>query len=139
MDIVDFLKPRFVLMENVVDLIKFSEGFLGRYGLGRLVGMNYQARLGIMAAGSFGLPQCRLRVFMWGALPTEVTFLGFIVLYTLNPNFAFLINDFISSKQKLPPYPLPTHHIVYRGVVPKEFEVPSNLFMVSFLNIAATI
>lgn len=94
MDIVDFLKPRFVLMENVVDLIKFSEGFLGRYGLGRLVGMDYQARLGIMAAGSYGLPQCRLRVFMWGALPTE----------------------------KLPPYPLPTHNIVLRGVVPKEFE-----------------
>lgn len=72
MDIVDFLKPRFVLMENVVDLIKFSNGFLGRYALGRLVGMNYQARMGMMAAGAYGLPQFRMRVFMWGALSSEV-------------------------------------------------------------------
>lgn len=139
MDIVDFLKPRFVLMENVVDLIKFSEGFLGRYGLGRLVGMDYQARLGIMAAGSYGLPQCRLRVFMWGALPTEVTFKFYCSIHAESKICIFFINDFISSKQKLPPYPLPTHNIVLRGVVPKEFEVPSNLFIVSLLNIAARI
>lgn len=72
MDIVAFLKPRFVLMENVVDLVKFAGGFLGRYAFGRLVDMNYQARLGMMAAGAYGLPQFRMRVFMWGALPTEV-------------------------------------------------------------------
>nr|GMD71538.1 DNA (cytosine-5)-methyltransferase CMT3-like [Ipomoea batatas] len=94
MDIVKFLKPRFVLMENVVDIVKFSHGFLGRYALGRLVGMNYQARLGIMAAGAYGLPQFRMRVFMWGALPGE----------------------------KLPQYPLPTHNVVLRGSVPTEFE-----------------
>ncbi|KAI5675160.1 hypothetical protein M9H77_06110 [Catharanthus roseus] len=94
MDIVAFLKPRFVLMENVVDLVKFAGGFLGRYAFGRLVDMNYQARLGMMAAGAYGLPQFRMRVFMWGALPTE----------------------------KLPQYPLPTHNVVLRGVVPKEFE-----------------
>ncbi|NP_001289523.1 DNA (cytosine-5)-methyltransferase CMT3-like [Nicotiana sylvestris] len=94
MDIVDFLKPRFVLMENVVDLIKFSNGFLGRYALGRLVGMNYQARMGMMAAGAYGLPQFRMRVFMWGAL----------------------------SSEKLPQYPLPTHKVIVRGVIPTEFE-----------------
>ena len=33
--------------------------------------MNYQARLGMMAAGSYGLPQFRMRVFLWGACPTE--------------------------------------------------------------------
>ncbi|CAN4110242.1 unnamed protein product [Withania somnifera] len=94
MDIVDFLKPRFVLMENVVDLIKFSNGYLGRYALSRLVGMNYQARMGMMAAGAYGLPQFRMRVFMWGAL----------------------------SSEKLPQYPLPSHKVIVRGVIPTEFE-----------------
>jgi DNA (cytosine-5)-methyltransferase 1 len=74
MDIVQYLRPRFTLMENVVDLVKFSNGFLGRYALGRLVQMNYQSRLGIMAAGAYGLPQFRLRVFIWGAAPSEVLF-----------------------------------------------------------------
>lgn len=72
MDLVQYLKPKHVLMENVVDLVKFADGFLGRYALGRLVHMNYQARMGIMAAGAYGLPQFRLRVFMWGARSTEV-------------------------------------------------------------------
>ncbi|XP_047977309.1 DNA (cytosine-5)-methyltransferase CMT1-like isoform X2 [Salvia hispanica] len=94
MDIVSHLKPKFVLMENVVDLVKFAGGFLGRYAMGCLVGMGYQARMGMMAAGAYGLPQFRMRVFLWGALPTE----------------------------KLPSYPLPTHNVVVRGVTPLEFE-----------------
>lgn len=95
MEVVEFLKPRFVLMENVVDLVKFSNGFLGRYALGRLVQMNYQTRLGMMAAGAYGLPQFRMRCFLWGARPGE----------------------------KLPQYPLPTHDVVVRGVIPIEFEM----------------
>ncbi|KAK6944725.1 Chromo domain [Dillenia turbinata] len=95
MDVVEYLKPRFVLMENVVDLLKFSDGFLGRYALGRLVQMNYQVRMGMLAAGSFGLPQFRMRVFVWGACPSE----------------------------SLPQYPLPMHDVVYRGVIPHEFEI----------------
>ncbi|XP_041994274.1 DNA (cytosine-5)-methyltransferase CMT3-like isoform X2 [Salvia splendens] len=94
MDIVSHLKPKFVLMENVVDLVKFAGGFLGRYAMGCLVAMGYQARMGMMAAGAYGLPQFRMRVFLWGALPTE----------------------------KLPSYPLPTHNVVVRGVIPLEFE-----------------
>lgn len=81
MDIVDYLKPRYVLMENVVDILKFAGGLLGRYALGRLVSMNYQARLGIMAAGSYGLPQFRLRAFLWGAQPHEACI---VLLYCLN-------------------------------------------------------
>ncbi|GAB2276959.1 DNA (cytosine-5)-methyltransferase cmt3 [Dionaea muscipula] len=95
MDVVNYLRPNYVLMENVVDLLKFAKGFLGSYALGRLVDMNYQARVGIMAAGSFGLPQFRLRTFIWGALPSK----------------------------KLPPFPLPTHDLVLRGNVPVEFEI----------------
>ena len=46
MDIVDFLRPRFFLMENVVDILKFCDGILGRYALSRGVGMNYQVHDG---------------------------------------------------------------------------------------------
>ncbi|KAK8699253.1 hypothetical protein V6N13_115344 [Hibiscus sabdariffa] len=94
MDTIEHLKPRYVLMENVVDILKFAKGFLGRYAVGRLVSMNYQARMGMMAAGNYGVPQCRMRVFLWGSHPSE----------------------------KLPPYPLPTHEVLSRGGVPNEFE-----------------
>ncbi|KAJ7944080.1 Cytosine-specific methyltransferase [Quillaja saponaria] len=94
MDIIDYLKPKYVLMENVVDILKFAGGFLGRYAIGRLVSMSYQARMGMMAAGSYGVPQFRMRVFLWGARHTE----------------------------KLPQYPLPTHEVVARGGIPNEFE-----------------
>ncbi|PHU29579.1 DNA (cytosine-5)-methyltransferase 3 [Capsicum chinense] len=52
--------------------LEFAHGFLGRYALSKLVGMNYQARMGMMVAGSYGLLQFRMRVFMWGALPSEI-------------------------------------------------------------------
>ncbi|KDP44326.1 hypothetical protein JCGZ_19193 [Jatropha curcas] len=94
MDVVKYLKPKFVLMENVVDLLKFADGFLGRYAMARLIEMNYQTRIGMMAAGAYGLPQFRMRCFLWGAQPAE----------------------------KLPQYPLPTHDVIVRGVVPVEFE-----------------
>jgi DNA (cytosine-5)-methyltransferase 1 len=72
MNIVKFLRPKYVLMENVVDILKFANGLLGRYALSRLVAMNYQARLGMMVAGCYGLPQFRMRAFLWGALPSVV-------------------------------------------------------------------
>ncbi|CAN1236575.1 DNA (cytosine-5)-methyltransferase CMT3 [Linum grandiflorum] len=98
MDVVKFLRPKFVLMENVVDILKFAEGYLGSLAVGRLVDMNYQTRIGIMAAGTYGLPQFRMRVFLWGALPTE----------------------------DLPPYPLPTHDVLVRGGIPNKFEVEND-------------
>ncbi|XP_020580525.1 DNA (cytosine-5)-methyltransferase CMT1-like isoform X2 [Phalaenopsis equestris] len=100
MEIVDFLKPKFVLMENVVDILKFAEGYLGRFALSKLVKMNYQSRLGIMAAGCYGLPQFRMRVFLWGAQPSEV----------------------------LPQFPLPTHDVLVRGGAPVKFEVNDHIF-----------
>lgn len=74
-------------MENVADILRFDKASLGRYALSRLVHMNYQARLGIMAAGSYGLPQFRLRVFLWGAHPSEVTLNSFF-------NLVFIITIF---------------------------------------------
>ncbi|VVB06747.1 unnamed protein product [Arabis nemorensis] len=94
MDIIDYLKPKYVFLENVVDLLKFSKGFLARYAIARLVNINYQTRLGIMSAGTYGVPQCRNRVFLWGAQPTS----------------------------KLPPFPLATHEVQTKNVIPKEFE-----------------
>lgn len=93
MDIVAYLKPKYVLMENVVDILKFADGYLGRYALSCLVAMNYQARLGMMVAGCYGLPQFRMRVFLWGALSSMV----------------------------LPKYPLPTYNVVVRGGAPNAF------------------
>ena len=45
MDIVEYLKPSWVLMENVVDLLRFQDGIVARYGLARLVAMHYQVGL----------------------------------------------------------------------------------------------
>lgn len=83
MDIIEHLKPRYVLMENVVDILKFAKGFLGRYAIGRLVSMNYQARMGMMTAGSYGVAQCRMRVFLWGAHPSEASILKLYNMMTL--------------------------------------------------------
>ncbi|KAG7621025.1 S-adenosyl-L-methionine-dependent methyltransferase [Arabidopsis suecica] len=94
MDIVEYLKPSYVLMENVVDILRMDKGSLGRYALSRLVNMRYQARLGIMTAGCYGLSQFRSRVFMWGAVPNK----------------------------NLPPFPLPTHDVIVRYGLPLEFE-----------------
>ncbi|KAL0863101.1 hypothetical protein Bca101_042219 [Brassica carinata] len=93
MKIVEFLKPKYVLMENVVDMLRFVDGFLARYAVGRLVQMNYQTRMGMMAAGSYGLAQFRRRFFLWGA----------------------------RSGERLPQFPLPTHDVVNRGTVPVNF------------------
>ncbi|KAF3548115.1 hypothetical protein DY000_02005793 [Brassica cretica] len=94
MKIVEFLKPKYVLMENVVDMLRFVDGFLARYAVGRLVQMNYQTRMGMMAAGSYGLAQFRRRFFLWGAM----------------------------SSERLPQFPLPTHDVVNRGNVPLNFD-----------------
>ncbi|KAJ0011365.1 hypothetical protein Pint_34080 [Pistacia integerrima] len=53
MDIIEFLKPRYVLMENVVDILKFASGFFIRYAIRRLVSVDYQTRLGVFVADSY--------------------------------------------------------------------------------------
>ncbi|KAI3859460.1 hypothetical protein MKX03_010496 [Papaver bracteatum] len=73
--------------------MKFLDGTLGSYTIGRLVAMHYQVRLGLLVAGHYGLPQYRMRAFFWGALSTET----------------------------LPQFPGPTHKVIGRGHAPKEF------------------
>ncbi|KAJ1262190.1 hypothetical protein BS78_09G088600 [Paspalum vaginatum] len=94
MDTVQFLKPKYIYMENVLDILKFADATLARYALSRLVAMHYQAKLGIMAAGCYGLPQFRMRVFLLGGHP----------------------------KEKLPPFPLPTHEAIVKNGCPLAFE-----------------
>ncbi|XP_062179243.1 DNA (cytosine-5)-methyltransferase CMT2-like isoform X2 [Phragmites australis] len=94
MDVMQFLKPKYIYMENVLDILKFADATLARYALSRLVAMYYQAKLGIMAAGCYGLPQFRMRVFLVGCHPME----------------------------KLPPFPLPTHMAIVKNGCPLAFE-----------------
>ena len=102
MDIVKFLRPKFVLMENVTDILRFDKGSLGRYALSRLVHMNYQARVGIMAAGCYGLPQFRLRVFFWGALPSEVNDIdNWFISDISNGNTGLLVADFVNDEKHI--------------------------------------
>uniref|UniRef100_A0A6N2KBW1 DNA (cytosine-5-)-methyltransferase n=1 Tax=Salix viminalis TaxID=40686 RepID=A0A6N2KBW1_SALVM len=83
MDIVQFLKPKYVLMENVVDILRFDRASFARYALSRLVHMKYQARLGTVAAGCYGLPQFRLRKLPQFPLPSH----DVIVRYWPPPEF----------------------------------------------------
>ena len=59
------LKPRYVLMLNVVDLCKFANSFLGCYALGRLFGMYNQVRMWMMAVAAYGLHQFCMCVFLF--------------------------------------------------------------------------
>jgi DNA (cytosine-5)-methyltransferase 1 len=91
MEIVRWLRPEWVLMENVVDYLKFCDGVLAKHAMARYLTMGYQAQLGICAAGCYGVPQFRARVFMWAALP----------------------------HMGLPEFPMPTHDLVSeRGAIP---------------------
>ncbi|KAI3714040.1 hypothetical protein L1987_72630 [Smallanthus sonchifolius] len=94
MEIINFLKPKYILMENVVDILRLANGCLARYAISCLVRDYYQVRLGVMAAGCYGLPQFRLRVFLWGA----------------------------HANMNLPPFPLPTHDVVFKYGAASGFE-----------------
>ena len=119
MDIMNFLKPKYVLMENVVDILHFAKGYVGRYALSRLVQMNYQARLGIMAAGCYGLPQFRLRVFLWGTHPDEASkYSCFIFQNDMTNIFTIVV-----CLQRLPQFVLPTHDVILKYGAPTAFEV----------------
>ncbi|KAF9588612.1 hypothetical protein IFM89_013699 [Coptis chinensis] len=71
MDIIQYLKPKYVLMENVVDIVNFFGGYLGRLALGHLVAMNKRDWDYVLVVGCYGLPQFRMCAFFWGACSTE--------------------------------------------------------------------
>ncbi len=67
LDVVAHLKPRYVLMENVPGMLSLDKGRVPELLLAALDTLGYQARLGILQAGYYGVPQNRWRVFIVAA------------------------------------------------------------------------
>ena len=67
LDVVAYLKPRYVLMENVPGMLSLDKGRVPAALLAALESLGYQARLGILQAGYYGVPQNRWRVFIVAA------------------------------------------------------------------------
>jgi DNA (cytosine-5)-methyltransferase 1 len=72
LDYVEFLRPRYVLIENVPGMLSMEEGRVPKLILSTLEEFGYQTRLGILQAGYYGLPQSRWRVFIWAAVSGSV-------------------------------------------------------------------
>jgi DNA (cytosine-5)-methyltransferase 1 len=67
LDVVEYLNPRFVLMENVPGMLSLDKGRVPALLLAALESLGYQANLGILQAGHYGVPQNRWRVFIVAA------------------------------------------------------------------------
>jgi DNA (cytosine-5)-methyltransferase 1 len=67
LDVVAYLRPRYVLMENVPGMLSLAKGRVPALLLSALESLGYQARLGILQAGYYGVPQNRWRVFIVAA------------------------------------------------------------------------
>jgi len=67
LDVVAHLKPKYVLMENVPGMLSLDKGRVPTLLLAALESLGYEARLGILQAGYYGLPQNRWRVFIVAA------------------------------------------------------------------------
>ena len=70
-DIVDFLEPRYLLMENVVHVFNFARGLFRQYASSPQFHKSYQSNIGMMVTTYYKLPQFRIRVFLCKALPIE--------------------------------------------------------------------
>lgn len=74
-DAVTAVRPRFVLMENVLGLRSFKKGEVLRTVMDDLAGFGYSVDLWDLAAEQFGVPQRRRRLFVVGsndgALPSQ--------------------------------------------------------------------
>ena len=77
------LSPRFVIMENVVGILMFLESYVIKHCMAHFLASSFQLRIGVCVSGTFGLPQNRARVVLFGAAEGEA----------------------------LPDYPAPTHQL----------------------------
>eukprot|EP00877_Chromochloris_zofingiensis_P009059 jgi/Chrzof1/4406/Cz14g11270.t1 len=85
-DLVKFLKPNYILMEQVMDVFKKQGGIYARFAVCMLVANGYQTRVGMLTAGHYGCPQGRRRVIFWGAR---------------------------AGVEQLPPFPEPSHKVKF--------------------------
>lgn len=60
-DIIEWLNPGFVLMENVLDILSKENGMYAKFATARLLKQRYQTRTGIIPAGEHGVAQGRWR------------------------------------------------------------------------------
>ena len=60
-DVVEYFKPAYVLMENVLDILKKEDGTYAKSAMASLLTMRYQVRIGVIAACDHGVPQSRNR------------------------------------------------------------------------------
>lgn len=67
LDFVDYLRPRYVLMENVPGMLSIDGGKVPELLLRIFGEIGYETKIGILQAGYYGLPQNRWRVFLWAA------------------------------------------------------------------------
>ncbi|CAH9125545.1 unnamed protein product [Cuscuta epithymum] len=68
---VDYFRPRFLLIENVRNLVCFDKMKPFQLTIASLLEMGYQVRFGVLEAGFYGVAQSRRRVFIWAASPEE--------------------------------------------------------------------
>ena len=63
-DIVDFLEPRYLLMENVVHVFNFARGLFRQYASSPQFHKSYQSNIGMMVTAYYSLPQFCIGVFL---------------------------------------------------------------------------
>ncbi|XP_047318972.1 DNA (cytosine-5)-methyltransferase 1B-like isoform X2 [Impatiens glandulifera] len=67
----DYYRPKYFLLENVMNFVSFNKGQTFRLTLASLIEMGYQVRFGVLEAGAYGISQSRKRTFIWAAAPGE--------------------------------------------------------------------
>ncbi|GAB6030288.1 DNA (cytosine-5)-methyltransferase 1 [Chamberlinius hualienensis] len=69
---VEFLRPKFVILENVRNFASFKKGDVLRCVIRCLIDTGYQVTFGVLQSGNYGVPQTRKRAFIFAAAPGEV-------------------------------------------------------------------
>ena len=70
-DVVEYFRPAYVLMENVLDILKKEDGTYAKSAMASLLTMRYQVRIGVIAACDQGVPQSRNRCAPACLLPSQ--------------------------------------------------------------------
>jgi DNA (cytosine-5)-methyltransferase 1 len=74
LNFVELWEPQIVLMENVPGMLSMEDGKIALLILDSLENLGYKAKLRILQAGNYGLPQNRWRVFILASIRGKVEF-----------------------------------------------------------------